>query len=366
MWPQCRSSQSLLLRRFRMVEPEGSDGMKPFSVLNHFVQLSVLLLFWSYLLRSVWTRPSRFRSFLISASVSVTTIICIFFALELIFYSSVAVSDSFGFTLAWQRWEEKYWHPINSFGYRDVEHDRSEFAGKNVLFVVGDSFVAGHGIRRVEDRFSNILQQNLGQQYVVVNIAQNGWDSADEYQAILAYPYKPKKIILSYFINDIMGAASRLGHGSPVRVEPPANRLIRYVTNHSYSLNFFYWRLYRFRNKDLGEKYWAFLQDAYSSQDVWEAHEAELLKIVSYTQTQNIDLTVVVFPNLANVKGCAAITSQITGFLQARGVRVINLGPMLEDRDPRSLVVNSMDAHPNEALNREVGNLLTKTIVESR
>lgn len=297
-----------------------------------------------------------------NASLSIATTICIFFSLEIIFYSSFAVSDSFGFTLAWQRWAEKYWHPINSFGYRDEEHDRSEFESRKVLFVVGDSFVAGHGIPRIENRFSNILQRNLGQQYLVVNIAQNGWDSADEYQAILAYPYRPRRIILSYFINDIMGAARKLGHGSPIRVEPPSNGIVRFIINHSYSFNFAYWRLYRFRNKDLGEKYWAFLQDAYSNQDVWEAHETELLKIVTYTQKESIDLTVVVFPNLGNVKGCEAITSKVTKFLQEHGVRVINLEPLLEGRDPNSLIVNRLDEHPNEALNREVAELLTKTI----
>jgi len=282
--------------------------------------------------------------------------------LEIIFYSSFAMSDSFSFTLAAQRWHEKYWQPINSLSYRDAEHSRSDFEGRKVLFVVGDSFVAGHGIPQIENRFSNILQRNLGEQYRVVNIAQNGWDSADEYRAISAYPYKPRKIILSYFINDILGAAQRVGFGSPIRVEPPSNGLARYIIDRSYSLNFAYWRLYRFRNKDLGEKYWRFLQDAYARQDVWEAHEAELLQIVTYAQKENIDLTVVVFPNLSNVKSCAAITTKVTELLQEHGVRVVNLEPLLESRDPKSLVVNSMDAHPNEALNREVGELLTNMI----
>ena len=336
--------------------------MRPPGVLTCFILLLVLLLVWSYILRSVWTKPSWFRSLLMRASLSISITICIFFALEIIFYSSFAVSDTFGFTLAWQRWSEKYWHPINSFGYRDVEHRPSEFEGKKVLFVVGDSFVAGHGISRIEDRFSNILQRNLGEQYVVVNIARNGWDTADEYQAILAYPHKPKKIILSYFVNDILGASRGLGYGSPIRVEPPSNGIVRYITNHSYSLNFAYWRLYRFHNKDLGEKYWDYLQSSYSNQDIWEAHEAELFKIVTYAQEQHIDLMVVVFPILTRVKGSAVLTSKVAEFFQRHGVPVLNLEPLLEGRDPNSLVVKSLDAHPNEAVNREVAELLTRAM----
>ena len=341
--------------------------MRPFNVLICFVLLSALLLIWSYILRSVWTKASRGRSLLMRISVSAATIIYLFLALEILFYSSFAVTDTFGFTLASRRWLERYWQPVNSFGYRDVEHDRAEFDHRRSIFVVGDSFAAGYGIARVENRFSNILQRNLGEQYLVVNIAKNGWDTNDEYHAILSYPYQPKMIILSYFINDILGAAYASGYGTPVRVEPPSSPILRYVTDHSYLLNFTYWRLYRFYHRDLGEKYWAYLDSAYSNPGIWEAHEAELIKIVTYTQKQGIDLIVVVFPNLKDVKGSSPLTSRVAQFFQQHDVRVLNLEPLLEERDPASLVVNSLDAHPNESLNREVAELLTREIhVERR
>jgi hypothetical protein len=296
-----------------------------------------------------------------NVSVSLSTLIYLFLALEILFYSSFAVSDTFNFTLASQLWMERYWHPINSFYYRDVEHDPAEFENREVIFVVGDSFVAGHGIARIENRFSNIMQRNLGGRYVVVNIAGNGWDTADEYQALLSYPYKPKKIVLSYYINDILGAASKLGSGTPVRVEYPRRQILRFI-NHSYALNFAYWRLYRFYHKDLGEKYWEYLKNSYSNPNIWEAHEKELFNIVSYTEHQGIDLTVVVFPNLRDVKGSAVITSKVAQFFQKHNIQVLNLQPLLENRDPMSLVVNSMDAHPNEALNKEVGEILTREV----
>ena len=103
-----------------------------------------------------------------------------------------------------QRWFEKNWK-VNSLGYRDIEHD--SYDNRQIIFVVGDSFVAGHGIARPGDRFSDLLQKRLGDRYVVVNIAQNGWNTPEEYQAIISYPRKPNRIILSYFINDITDAA---------------------------------------------------------------------------------------------------------------------------------------------------------------
>ena len=341
--------------------------MRPHNVLACFVLLSALLLIWSYILRSVWTKATKLRSFLIKLSVTLSTLLYLFLCLEALFYYSFAVPDTFGFTLAAQRWQERYWRPINSQGYRDAEHYPEEFRDKTVLFVVGDSFVAGHGIARSERRFPNILQRNLGAQYVVVNIAQNGWDTNDEYQAILAYPYQPKQIILSYYLNDILGAAHRLGYGAPIRVEPPANQALRYVIAHSYFLNFVYWRLYRFHHQELGVKYWAYLKDAYANQSIWQAHEAELFQLVTYTQKQDIELTVVIFPNLRDVKGSAVFTSQVADFFQQHNVRVLNLEPLLEARDPTSMTVNPLDAHPNEALHKEIADLLTREIqVEAR
>lgn len=335
--------------------------MRPLKVLVCFVLLSALLLLWAYILRSVWTKESKARSFFIKGSVPLAIFIYLFLALEIIFYSCFALSDTFSFTLASQLWMERYWQPINSLGYRDVEHTSAEFAGKEVLFVVGDSFVAGHGIARIENRFSNILQRNLGGRYVVVNVAQNGWDTTDEYQAILAYPYRPKRIVLAYYINDILGAADKSGYGSPIRVEYPGNP-VRQIIAHSYTLNFAYWRLYRFYHRDVGAKYWSFLTNAYANPKIWAAHETELLKLVSYTRQQGIDLTVVIFPNLVNVTGSKVFTAHVAEFFQQHNVRTLNLEPRLEQRDTPSLVVNSLDAHPNEALHKEVADLLTEEL----
>lgn len=334
--------------------------MKPFYVLFYFVLVSALLLIWVYVLRSMWTTPSKARSVLMKTSLYVSTCIYLFLILEILFYSTFTFSDGFGFTLASKRWAEKYWHPINSFGYRDIEHDPVEFQKKRVIFVLGDSIVAGHGIRKIEDRFSDILQRNLGTQYLVVNMGRSGWDTAYEYDALKSYPYKPKKIILSYFINDIDGAARRAGNIPGVLIEPPRNPALVYTIEHSYFLNFVYWRLYRFHDKDIGAKYWQYLKQSYSNPDVWGAHEKELNQIVEFTRNQGIDLIVVVFPSPAAVKDSADITSKVTEFFQSHKVRVLNLEPLLEGRDPTTLVVNSIDGHPNEALNREVAELLTR------
>ena len=80
-------------------------------------------------------------------------------------------SDAFGHTLASRQWFAKYWKPINSFGYRDIEHDLKNLGGKKLLFVVGDSFVAGHGITNPRDRFSDVLGAQLEENWEVFKIS---------------------------------------------------------------------------------------------------------------------------------------------------------------------------------------------------
>ena len=55
-----------------------------------------------------------------------------------------AQSDGFNLTLSSRNWFARYWQPINSLGYRDVE-PRAPRPGEKFVLVVGDSFVAGHG-----------------------------------------------------------------------------------------------------------------------------------------------------------------------------------------------------------------------------
>lgn len=91
----------------------------------------------------------------------------------------VTRSYSFDFTLASKLWFSKYWKPINSLGFRDREPQNNY----NVILFVGDSFTAGHGLKSVDDRFSNIVESNLyknNKQYTVINIGKLSADTLGE------------------------------------------------------------------------------------------------------------------------------------------------------------------------------------------
>jgi hypothetical protein len=92
-------------------------------------------------------------------------------------------SHSADYTLASRLWYKQYWQPVNSLGFRDREPDNDHPA---ILFV-GDSFTAGHGIKSINDRFSDIVGKTLKnrvQQYNAINIGLPNLDTRSEYDVM--------------------------------------------------------------------------------------------------------------------------------------------------------------------------------------
>src|SRR5262245_38712848 len=87
--------------------------------------LNVLLIF-GY----VWVRDSRLRRFAIVLTLTGSSIFYLLLIVEFGFGLFFLQSDNLGYTLASKRWSARYWHPINSLGYRDIEHPEAEFRGR--------------------------------------------------------------------------------------------------------------------------------------------------------------------------------------------------------------------------------------------
>ena len=321
-----------------------------------FLFVSSLLAVAVFVFRRVWPRKSAFRSTLINLSLLGFTVLYSGLILEFVFYKFFIQSDGFAFTLASARWFQEYWHPINSYGYRDIEHQ--DTLGKKNLFVVGDSFVAGHGIKDHQDRFSNVLADKLGDNWEVHSIARGNWNTQDEYRALTNYPTEPDVVIFSYYINDIEGAAREVGNDRPALIDPPG-KLIAPVVNRSYFLNCVYWRLCRVRfASDMGGAYLQYLENAFLDPETWRVHRGDLSRLIEYAESNRADAVFLLFPNLADVGGSSKFTAQVGEFLIGQGAQVIDLGEELKGTDPKELMVSPLDGHPSVQLNRRIAELL--------
>ncbi|MGH7822021.1 MAG: hypothetical protein ACREQ9_19845, partial [Candidatus Binatia bacterium] len=87
----------------------------------------------------------RQRRGLARATILAHALGCAFLAAEIVF-SFVPRSNGNANALAMRKWMAEYWKPINRLGFRDADVAVADLEHKRKILVVGDSFVAGHGV----------------------------------------------------------------------------------------------------------------------------------------------------------------------------------------------------------------------------
>src|SRR6267154_6866997 len=112
------------------------------------------------------------------------------------------------FTLhAGELWTRRY-VSLNSEGFRDADHSKAVDPAVLRLFVVGDSFAYGEGIKRTADRFGEQLAGRLaaatGKSWVSMNASRGGTHTLDHIEFLRRMlPYRPRLVVLLYVFNDI-------------------------------------------------------------------------------------------------------------------------------------------------------------------
>lgn len=232
--------------------------------------LALFMVGSTLLFRQVWTTHGKCRSACINTSLLLGSLALTLLLLELVFRHLYVQTDRFGAMWVSRHWFREHWTPINADGFRDIDHPNERLSSKKVLYIVGDSFAAGHGIRDANDRFANIIARELGDAWETVVLAKNGWSTADQLTAVKARSVKPNAIMLSYVFNDIEGAArasGKLSDLSNMHPGPWSQALI----DRSYFADFVYWRTVGIRSSGTaldGER-----DNWYRDAEVWRRHE---------------------------------------------------------------------------------------------
>lgn len=316
--------------------------------------LTVLALLALVAWRAIWgiAGKPKLRERLQGLWMSGLTLLIVLMALEAFCRVFVAWSDGFIVTLSEENWQRRYWKPINSLGYRDDEPDAARLSGKTRVLAVGDSTTAGAGLENVQNRFQNVLAGFLGDRYAMMTAAQIGWDSHQELDALESYPYPPDVVILVYSINDIDTTAA--DHGIKPRPtfslrDTPLFPLI----STSYFLNFAYYSTLRLPVWGSGDTVRAYQHAAYADPTTWTEHTAMLRAFDAWARAHHARLVVMVLPDINAPVLTSPYSKQVADFFGGLGdVNVLDLGPELSARDPRSMAISTMDAHPNPATQR--------------
>ena len=252
-------------------------------------------------------------------------------------------------------WYYRYWH-LNDWGYRTRPIEVEVAEDNRNLLIVGDSFTSGWGVADPKDRFSDLLQERLGEEMNVYNIGENGAGPESELVAIREFPLKVEEVVLCWYVNDIHDAAETAGIDFSAFTAETEIRM-RELTweKRSYFLNYLYWL---FPHTELTLDYYAFLKSGFANNRVLEEHFDELGAIKEYCEEQQIRFSVVLFPILKDVGGSEFALQPIRDFWDAQNVPCLDLTSTFDGYSERDLTVNANDTHPNEFANRLVADTL--------
>jgi hypothetical protein len=266
-----------------------------------------------------------------------------------------AKTHGVGVSLAGQLWRKRFLS-YNSEGYRDTPSAFLDAADKVKIAVLGDSFTMGHGIAAVEDRFTNVLQRKLPQEFKVVNLGLGGTDSRNQFQRLSKVPFTPNVLVLQYFGNDISEAAASLGKPHPgIHLYSDLPSELLFSVKNSYFLNWIYWSIPRSDHRD----WWDYFERMYEDRGVLREHEKDLDAFVSYSRDHRIPFYVVLFPFLhRDLQASYGVRRFVKDFCSKNNVSLLDVSDLVRDLSIEDRVANNNDVHASVVVHRRVGEAL--------
>ena len=293
--------------------------------------------------------------------ISLTTIVLLGFGTELWMRYYLLMPDGIGKTKMHENWRRVYgWlEPTNSLGYRDYEPTYTVADDVQRIVIVGDSFVAGQGIPHVDDIFAQQLATRLGDNYTVNAVAVPGAATAWEYNHLLTYPIEADIVVLSYYVNDIEGAV-RANNIAVTGITPPdpENQLVQYLIQETHLGNFLYWHAYYPQYLNNLGSYLDRNLAYYHDETIWRDHQRELQNFVTYRDTQEVPMVVLVWPFLREPIESLPITDKVAAFFVDNNIPVIRLEDALSTLSVDERVVSLFDAHPSIATHTLAADML--------
>lgn len=225
----------------------------------------------------------------------------------------------------------------------EFESDYTNQAGKYRIIVLGDSFTHGLGLDNENLRFTNLLQEKLGNDFFIINLGWGGAD-IDDYervQKIYFQNHTANLTIIAYFPNDI----------DPDIVERKGMSDLDFITPFAKNSAFVYYFKRSVENKF--QLYLNYYKFAYSNENNLKNHEKTLSRIIKYSKEKGSDEIIMSIPflyQLADFKKYPMVhqIKFISNVTHKNNASFLDIYPYFEGYDPVELWVSRFDQHPNE------------------
>lgn len=258
-----------------------------------------------------------------------------------------------------RRWYEDHPPRLNRAGFRNRGFSPQPEPGVVRIAVVGDSFTWGQGIAE-RDRFTDLLQLEIGPNFEILNFGRPGAETVDELQILREHvlPARPDFVLLQWFVNDVEGAS----HGDrPVPIPlVPSWRVASWLHRHS--------ALYYVVNRPwietqvrvgLVESYRENMERRFGNprSPASLAALAALESFAGEVHEAGVPMAIAVFPELSQLglgqDRWAFLIDRLLAFCVDRAVSCIDLRPVLAPYGKgKALWANRLDSHPGPLAHR--------------
>jgi hypothetical protein len=278
------------------------------------------------------------------------------------FYDS---TDALGYTKVSKRWYQRHWQ-ANSSDCRDsLNYSLKPKPDRRRISFLGDSFTAGHGIPKVEDRFANRVRRAHPEWEIHV-LAQPGFDTGNELQYlqnIVNQGYGLDEVVLVYCLNDVADMFPEWAE--TVERVRAADERRSWLLSSSYCLNTLYYRL-RVRPAPDARSYFDYIKQGYRGAQ-WDRQKQRLKAIRDLVESHAGRLAVVTFP-LMHALGpryeYQSAHDELNQFWRELNVPHLDLLAIYRDLPPGKVTVNRFDGHPNEYANALAAEAIEKFLGE--
>lgn len=246
----------------------------------------------------------------------------------------------------------------NSIGFRDREFEVPKRAGRKRILFLGDSFTLGWGVpfnQVCAKQLENRLNKDRND-FEVVNMGIGNYNSAMEVELFKLKGLKlnPDMVVLMYYIND-------------TEPTPEISNITYQLCKHSYLLGYLDAKLTGLKmnigsNDMLLDYYTSIYAEGSAGMKINKEAIRELIKIC---RDRNIKLLIVNIPDLRRLKEYpfAFATTYIRGLAQESRVPFLDLLPVFEKHEGKSLWVSQEDPHMNGNANILAAEEIYRTIL---
>jgi hypothetical protein len=249
---------------------------------------------------------------------------------------------------------------LNSLGYRDVEHAEPKPDGVRRLLVIGDSYAFGWGVARTSDRFGErlaaLLDSATRTRWEAINVSKSDRHTLQQREFLqTGMRYDPDLVILLYVFNDIdyLSAA----HGTkPITQRNVLSEAPRNFVERLHPLRLLYWNSYLAQGLyvRLRALSWRFTpyspsRDLYTDSAALATHVRDLSGLVSGARARGTAMAIVPFePAVVHDENVRRRHELFVNAARREGLLVWSLRDAFGTREHSSLIVSSLDTHPNE------------------